>query len=96
MSTKQRNRIVGVAVALFSIGMGAVPYFFTRSMQQQGKNLSTEKLNLPGQAVVRGAYVNTGSRDAGPDPDWDPKTHSYKGRKTVRDSTAETKANVSG
>ena len=27
---------------------------------------------LPRQAAVRGAYTNTGSRDAGPDPDWRP------------------------
>lgn len=40
-----------------------------------------------GQVLVRGAYVNTGSKDTGPDPDWDPVTHSYKGRKTVKDSS---------
>ena len=31
--------------------------------------------------VRRGTYLNTGSRDAGRDPDWDLKNNLYKGKK---------------
>jgi hypothetical protein len=58
-------------------------------MQQKGKVLITDQNALPGQVVIRGAYVNSGSRDAGPDPDWDMKSHSWKGRKNVARKSLE-------
>ena len=30
---------------------------------------------------MRGAFINSGSRDIGPDPDWDWEKQTYKGEK---------------
>ena len=45
-----------------------------------GKNLQQSEKALTGSQVQRGAYMNTGSKDIGPDPDWDLKKGLYKGR----------------
>jgi len=82
-ATKNKNVIVGLAVACFAVGMASVPFLITKSFQKQGKSLTNDKNALPGQVVIRGAFVNSGSRDAGPDPDWDPITHTWKGRKNL-------------
>ena len=31
--------------------------------------------------IRRGVYLNTGSRDVGPDPDWDLQAGTYKGKR---------------
>jgi hypothetical protein len=43
------------------------------------KSLTNSDQPLTGSQIQRGAYMNTGSRDAGRDPDWDPKTRQWKG-----------------
>jgi hypothetical protein len=43
------------------------------------KSLTNSDQPLTGSQVQRGAYMNTGSKDAGRDPDWDPKTRQWKG-----------------
>ena len=42
--------------------------------------INSDKPLTPAQ-VRRGPYLNTGSKDAGADPDWDMKTFTYKGKK---------------
>ena len=63
--------------------MGAVPIL----LQQRHKRMTAgvpmiqqEKPLTPAQ-VRRGPYLNTGSKDAGADPDWDMKAGLYKGRR---------------
>jgi hypothetical protein len=43
-------------------------------------NLTKSDKPLVGSQIMRGAYLNTGSHDAGLDPDWDLKTGTYRGR----------------
>jgi len=81
MSTRRKsNLVVGGLVALFAVGMSAVPLVLTSSLQHKGKNLITEIAPLAPLAVGRGAYTNSGSKDVGADPDWDLKTRSWRGR----------------
>ena len=40
-------------------------------------NLSTKDTNLNAAGVRRGAFQNSGSKDAGPDPNWDWKNGKY-------------------
>lgn len=42
-------------------------------------NLTTQSKPLTGSQIMRGAYLNSGSKDAGADPDWqfDPRTGKY-------------------
>ncbi|KAJ8526195.1 hypothetical protein ON010_g14984 [Phytophthora cinnamomi] len=44
--------------------------------------------------IRRGAYANSGSRDAGVDPDWDLKTGTYHGRRgpSVKHATGSKRA----
>ena len=48
---------------------------------QSGVPLAQTERPLAPAEVRRGAYLNTGSKDAGPDPDWDLKANTYKGQK---------------
>lgn len=42
-------------------------------------NLSAKQTPLTGSQIMRGAYINSGSKDIGPDPDWDMKRGIYLG-----------------
>ncbi|MEM1010191.1 MAG: hypothetical protein AAGJ35_14450 [Myxococcota bacterium] len=59
--------------------MGFFPYMFMRNQQKSMQN-SPDPLN-PSQ-IRRGQFMNSGSKDVGIDPNWDPKTGTYhpKGR----------------
>jgi hypothetical protein len=47
---------------------------------------------LTGSQVSRGAYINSGSRDVGPDPDYDFKTGTWKGRRNKVGAEREAEA----
>lgn len=36
----------------------------------EGNNLTKSPKPLTGSQIMRGAYINSGSKDVGPDPDW--------------------------
>ena len=61
--------------------MCAVPLLLQRRHARLTGSVPLTGLDRPlsGAEVRRGAYLNTGSRDAGPDPDWDWKNGLYKG-----------------
>ena len=63
--------------------MGVVPLLLQRRHMrlQAGVPLAQTERPLAPAEVRRGAYLNTGSKDAGPDPDWDLKANTYKGQK---------------
>ena len=63
--------------------MGVVPLLLQRRHMrlQSGVPLAQTERPLAPAEVRRGAYLNTGSKDAGPDPDWDLKANTYKGQK---------------
>ena len=63
--------------------MCAVPVILHRRHMalQQGVPLWASDKPLTTGQVRRGVYLNTGSKDAGPDPDWDHKTGLYKNKK---------------
>ena len=50
-------------------GVGAAPWAPTLTpTHRPHPQLTTKEGGLTGEAIVRGAYVNTGSRDVGRDP----------------------------
>lgn len=83
------NRGSNVRVVLGLIGfigvMGAVPVWLHRRHMklQNGVSMWASEKPLSDAQIRRGAYLNTGSKDAGLDPDWDHKTGRYKGKKAV-------------
>mmetsp|Transcript_17505 Transcript_17505/g.21558 ORF Transcript_17505/g.21558 Transcript_17505/m.21558 type:complete len:98 (+) Transcript_17505:133-426(+) len=90
----------GVAFGLFGFAaLGAsFPYYYVKNHQTKNRNLLQQQDPLSGSQVIRGAYLNTGSKDAGPDPNWDWETRSYKGKykfteETLKESQAKQNKN---
>ena len=54
--------------------MGALPMWIKNRTQ----TLTTSDKALTGTQIQRGQFMNSGSKDAGPDPDWDFERMAYK------------------
>ncbi|XP_042503914.1 uncharacterized protein LOC122081038 [Macadamia integrifolia] len=65
-----RNVIVATGLVAFAAAGLAFPFYFVTSKAQPVIDSSKP---LPPQATFRGPYVNTGSRDIGPDHGTSPK-----------------------
>ncbi len=68
MSLRTRNYIYGGTLVVLAGFFACAPMLLGK---RDGVNLSTQAGPLTGSQIMRGAYLNTGSRDAGVDPDWD-------------------------
>lgn len=81
LSTKRKNNLlVAGIVVLCTAGMGAFPVYYMQTMKKHNLNLTTSEGALSGQAVIRGVFLNSGSKDVGADPDWDVETRTWRGR----------------
>lgn len=47
----------------------------------QKENLNSTEKSLNATQIRRGAYLNSGSKDVGVDPDWDFRTNTWRGRR---------------
>ncbi len=63
-------------------GFASLP--FVIKWRQGSDNLTQRPGALGGNAIMRGPYTNSGSRDVGADPDWDMKTGTYSGSSVQR------------
>lgn len=80
MASQQTRNLVVLGGALAFAGACAyIPMYSIKKMG--GKNLTTQHEALTGSQIQRGAFLNSGSKDAGADPDWDMQAGTYKGRK---------------
>lgn len=59
-----RNAIVVVGLTIFGGLCAAYPFWYAR----HGPRLTKSESAIVGEAAARGAYVNAGSKDIGPDP----------------------------
>lgn len=84
-----RNRVYAGGLALLVFGFATFPLYLQRA---QPKNLTRSATPLPGHAIMRGAYVNSGSRDAGPDPDWDMTKGQHRGKSNFNPSESDVAA----
>ncbi|KAE8897976.1 hypothetical protein PF005_g6083 [Phytophthora fragariae] len=77
--------IVGFSLVV-AAGFFSIPFI---AHYTKGANLTAQEKPLNSSQIRRGAYANSGSRDAGVDPDWDLKTGTYNGRRgpSVKHST---------
>ena len=80
---KPRNLPLVIGLVGFTGLMCAVPLLLQRRHMrlQQGVPMSQTDRALSSNEIRRGVYLNTGSKDVGPDPDWDLKAGLYKGKK---------------
>uniref|UniRef100_A0A0D9ZGX2 Uncharacterized protein n=1 Tax=Oryza glumipatula TaxID=40148 RepID=A0A0D9ZGX2_9ORYZ len=62
--SKARNVLVATGLLAFAGAGLAFPFYFVKS---KNKPIIDSSKPLPPQATFRGPYVNTGSRDIGPD-----------------------------
>jgi len=70
----QNHFLVASICALGGTLMFSIPYILRASNPPLD---SREKMS--GSQRQRGLYMNNGSHDAGPDPDWDPITRTWNG-----------------
>jgi hypothetical protein len=75
-----RNKNLMVAVGLVGFGLLGASFPLVLTKTRSHNTVSTEG-PLSGQTIMRGPYVNTGSQDIGPDPDYDVKTGTWHGRR---------------
>ena len=78
-----RNALVAAGLVVFAGGMASFPFVYKQYVLKQNLNFADKP--LAGQNIVRGAYINSGSKDIGVDPDWDPKTGTWRGRASLRE-----------
>jgi hypothetical protein len=74
-----RNRALGAALVVGIMGIGLVPLAVKKS--REDKSLFASEQPLTGSQIMRGNYINSGSKDIGPDPDYDFHSASWKGRR---------------
>jgi hypothetical protein len=70
-AVKRSNLPVGLGLVIFGTGMALFPLWYTKSAAPQ---LTYKEGPLAPQATIRGAYINTASKDVGIDPDF----HKYR------------------
>jgi hypothetical protein len=83
-NSSSSNKLIALSLVVLSGCMVSFPYVY-KTYFLGGRNITKERTALPGQTIVRGAYVNSGSKDIGPDPDW--KDGTWRGRKSVQEQT---------
>lgn len=74
-----RNYALGAALVVVIGGIGLVPLAVKKSRGE--KSLFRSEEPLTGSQIMRGNYINSGSKDVGPDPDYDFKSAEWKGRR---------------
>ena len=62
---RPRNLLVGAAFGAFALAAFSYPFLLVRSRQPPDPKLPRQS-----SAMMRGAYMNTGTVDVGPDPDY--------------------------
>uniref|UniRef100_K3XCC5 Uncharacterized protein n=1 Tax=Globisporangium ultimum (strain ATCC 200006 / CBS 805.95 / DAOM BR144) TaxID=431595 RepID=K3XCC5_GLOUD len=69
--------VVGFALVI-GTAFFSIPFLahFTKT-----ENLTRKEDALNASQIRRGVYLNTGSKDAGVDPDWDFRTNTWRGRR---------------
>ncbi|KAG8469496.1 hypothetical protein KFE25_005951 [Diacronema lutheri] len=77
--SRSNSRVVG-GLALFLGVSSMLPFYLHDRQRRLAGNLYSRDKPLSGNQIMRGPYINTGSKDVGPDPDWDHSTGRYKGR----------------
>ena len=68
MSVKTKNRVYLAGLLGLVAFFGSAPLLLKQ--RNSGNNLTTQEQPLTGSQIMRGAYLNTGSKDVGNDPDW--------------------------
>uniref|UniRef100_A0A6T8FEN6 Uncharacterized protein n=1 Tax=Proboscia inermis TaxID=420281 RepID=A0A6T8FEN6_9STRA len=73
---------------LLGLAFYSLPYFFTVSFDEGNSvkgNLTDRKEALNNSSIRRGPFLNSGSRDAGKDPNWNKGAYDYSKLKTDTD-----------
>lgn len=65
-----RQRVFSSILAVTVVGFASAPLILKALQDSRGVNLTRQEAPLTGSQVMRGAFLNTGSKDIGPDPQW--------------------------
>lgn len=72
LMSRTRNAIVATGLVAFAAAGLAFPFYMASRSSKMNPVIDSSK-PLPPQATFRGPYINTGSRDVGPDHQTYPK-----------------------
>eukprot|EP00631_Chrysoreinhardia_giraudii_P002256 CAMPEP_0197422468 /NCGR_PEP_ID=MMETSP1170-20131217/16021_1 /TAXON_ID=54406 /ORGANISM="Sarcinochrysis sp, Strain CCMP770" /LENGTH=78 /DNA_ID=CAMNT_0042949801 /DNA_START=224 /DNA_END=460 /DNA_ORIENTATION=- len=64
--------------AACALAFGTVMFLVPLAFTMRQSSLYNSAKGLSGSQVQRGQFMNTGSKDVGPDPDWDRTTRTYR------------------
>lgn len=64
----RNNALVAVGLVVTAAAFAALPFVFRAA--HSGQNLTASSAPLSSTAVMRGPFINSGSKDAGRDTDW--------------------------
>ncbi|KAF7119878.1 hypothetical protein RHSIM_Rhsim13G0101500 [Rhododendron simsii] len=70
--SRTRNAVVAAGLVAFASAGLAFPFYMASGSSKMNPVIDSSK-PLPPQATFRGPYINTGSRDVGPDHQTYPK-----------------------
>mmetsp|Transcript_28348 Transcript_28348/g.28642 ORF Transcript_28348/g.28642 Transcript_28348/m.28642 type:complete len:82 (+) Transcript_28348:59-304(+) len=73
----KQNLYTGTWVVAGAFIMFSTPFLLRYGMSNKREKTSS----LSGSQTQRGMFMNYGARDVGMDPDWDPETQTWKGRR---------------
>lgn len=68
------NATILGGLALFLGLSSMLPFYLHDRQRRLAGNLYARDKPLSGNQIMRGPYINTGSKDVGPDPNWDHAT----------------------
>lgn len=72
--------MVGLGLGAAVLGLGSFPFWYTQHHREKNKK-PLAQMDRPIGSQQRAAYVNTGSKDIGVDPDYDFKNRIHKSDK---------------
>ena len=67
-TSRVKNGVYAGGLILLVGFFGSAPMLL--KARNEGKNLTSQEAPLTGSQIMRGAFMNTGSKDVGPDRDW--------------------------
>lgn len=77
--SRGRNAVITAGLVGLVFCFSAVPFYLQRRSARLNRGTYSSPEPLSTAAVRRGNFLNTGSQDVGPDPDW--QAGVYKGKR---------------
>jgi hypothetical protein len=82
--SRAKRILTATSVIMFGAGVFALPFWYVQKKKEQNVNLYNKAGPLSPGEKMRGAYMNVGSRDIGPDPEWQKRMEELKRQQAAK------------